>query len=175
MHRNKTTSFNSAVAKQTDQTHPPFPRRSLSPMCFMFTILFPSLLASLAQPQHNQVAPSAMGLSLPKCQFLGNQAGTRAIGAKCHLNANEQVPFRSINRALKVPVYILNAFLGLTRLNSTTAKALLHLGAPSAVEMCHFSHSLLIMVTILTFKLSYEQAINIDISVSLHQLCQFRI
>lgn len=28
--------------------------------------------------------------SLPKCQFLGNRAGTRAITAGCQLNANEQ-------------------------------------------------------------------------------------
>lgn len=30
--------------------------------------------------------------SLPKCQFLGNRAGTRAITAGCQLNANKQDP-----------------------------------------------------------------------------------
>lgn len=49
-----------------------------------------------------------------ECQFLGNQAGTRVIGAKCHLNANEQVS--ATLRAQKIPVYILKSFLGLTRL-----------------------------------------------------------
>lgn len=148
-------------------------------MCFMFAIAhprlppscwfpFPSLLAPLAQPLHNQVPPSAMGLSLPKCQFLGNQAGTRAIATWCYLHANEQVEVRSVNRAQNIPVEILNTFPWLTRLYSTIAKASLHVCARSGLEKCHFSQSLLIMVPILTFKLSYEQAINIDISVSLY-------
>lgn len=45
-------------------------------------LLFPSHLAPLSQSQHNQVPPSAMGISLPKCQFLSNQAGTRAVNHK---------------------------------------------------------------------------------------------
>ncbi|KAJ4934004.1 hypothetical protein JOQ06_006812, partial [Pogonophryne albipinna] len=35
---------------------------------------FPSHLAPLSESQHNQVPPSAMGISLPKCQFLSNRA-----------------------------------------------------------------------------------------------------
>lgn len=148
-------------------------------MCFMFAIAhprlllscwfpFPSLLAPLAQPQHNQVPPSAMGLSLPKCRFLGNQAGSTAIVTWCYLHANEQVRVSSVNRAQNIPVEILNTFPGLTRLYSTIAKASLHVFARTGLEKCHFSQSLLIMVPILTFKLSYEQAINIDISASLY-------
>lgn len=73
--------------------------------------------------------PSAMGISLPKCQFLSNQAGTGVIAARCHLNANEQAQALSINQAQNIPLDILNTFLGLTRLYSTSVYDLLHDGA----------------------------------------------
>lgn len=59
---------------------PPFP--SLRPLSLSLSLsLCPS---TIKWPRQQQA------FSLPKCQFLGNRAGTRAITGGCQLNANEQ-------------------------------------------------------------------------------------
>lgn len=49
-----------------------------------------------------------MGISLPKCQFLGNRAGTRAITTSCQLNANEQAPASALTRTQYIYMGIIN-------------------------------------------------------------------
>lgn len=62
----------------------------------------------LSQSQHNQVPPSAMGISLPKCQFLGNRAGTRPITTGCQLNANVQAQPGALSCTRHIYVLVLN-------------------------------------------------------------------
>lgn len=50
------------------------------PLSLLFP--FPSHLAPLSSLSTIKCPPSAMGISLPKCQFLSNRAGTRALNRK---------------------------------------------------------------------------------------------
>lgn len=77
----------------------------------------PSHLAPLPQFQYNQMPLSAIDISLPQCQFLGNCTGTTAITTNCQLNAYEQAHAITINHTQNISVDILITSLWITGLN----------------------------------------------------------